>query len=167
MSQADVEQRKLDLEERRVAIEERQARHAFLTKLGIIIPVVAALIAFGADVVVQRLNANDALSLQRTRAQADFELKVADLVMNVHGPFESRGRAVALREIFANRLGKEFARTFNPEDATNKEATDRDALVASKKELLTLIAEHPAARKQLVLAWERLFPKDTWAHNLD
>lgn len=167
MSQDELEQRKIDLEERRVAIEERKARHAFWTRFGIVVPIVAALIAFGADLDVQRRNAKDALALQERKAKADFELKVAELVMNTHGPFESRGRAVALREIFADHLGKQFGSNFNPEDATNKEAATHDAVVSSKKELLQLIAEHPARRRQLVHTWEKLFPDDRWARALE
>lgn len=162
----DLEKQKLALDERRVEVEERQARHGFWTRLAIVIPVIAALLAFGGNLVAQRLQAHDALNLQTAKAKDEFEVKVAEIVMNTHGPFEARGRAVALREIFASRLGKEFARNFNPEDATDKGTTTNDAEVASKKELLKLIAEHPGDRQQIIRTWRSLFPGDTWIRPL-
>jgi hypothetical protein len=111
----------------------------------------------------QRESASDALAQQRESAQAAFQLKSAEIVMDATGPFQARGRSVALRELFPERLGAEFATTFNPEHATNRKTFERDQIVASKKELLKMISEHPEARTAIVGAWRALFPDDEWA----
>lgn len=164
--QADIEKQKLALDERRVQIEERQARHAFWTRLGIVIPVVAALIAFGASVLNQRLDARDALSLQEKKAKDDFELKVAEIVMDSETPFGVRNRAIALGEIFSERLGERFGHNFDPEDASSVKARTLNQQLAAKKELLILIAEHPGEREQIVSTWHTLFPDDEWVQTL-
>jgi hypothetical protein len=175
--QLELERQKVQLEERRVATEERTARHGFWTRLGVVLPLAAALVAFGGSVLVQRLNARDALELQTNTARAalalqtkkavdDFELKVAEILMAAKGPYETRGRAIALRQIFPSRLGDKFAITFNPEDATDRAAFIHDRTVASKKRLLNLLAEHPQDRQQIIETWRRLFPDDVWVAKL-
>jgi len=164
--QLDIERRKLALEERRVAVEERQAKQARTTRLSVLIPVVIALVVLGGDVVMQRMNAHDALSLQETQAKDNFELKVAELVMDTKSALGARNRAIAMREIFPNRVGKEFARAFNPEDASSREVRRENQRVEAKKEMLRLLAEHPTARRQIIDTWRRLFPGDEWAQAL-
>ncbi|HEX6699533.1 MAG TPA: hypothetical protein VF101_02275 [Gaiellaceae bacterium] len=151
-----IERAKLELEERRVRVEERKARQSFLTRLSIFIPAIAAVAAVAGSVYLQHVKAKD-----------DFELKAAEIVMDATGPYEARARAVALREIFPDRLGDHFGGAFDPEHATNRATFNRDQNVASKKELLNLIAAHPDERSQLIATWKRLFPDDVWIRDLE
>jgi hypothetical protein len=163
----EIEDRKLALEERRIQIEERQARHGFWTRLGIVLPVLVALLVFAGGIVTQRLNARDALSLQEEQAKDDFELKVAEIVMDSESPFGVRNRAIAMGELFPHRLGIKFAHDFDPEHASNTEARLDNQRIAAKKELLKLMVEHPAERRQVVDTWRQLFPDDEWARALE
>jgi hypothetical protein len=86
--------------------------------------------------------------------------------MDTRGPFETKGRANALKQLFPDRLDEDFDSHFDPEQATDRKTFERDQRVASKKELVNLLAEHPEARKQILLTWQRLFPADDWAKNL-
>ena len=163
----EIEDRKLALDERRVQIEERQARHGFWTRLVVLVPVVVALMVFAGGIVTQRLNSRDALTLQEEQAQDSFELKVAEIVMDTESAFGARNRAIAVGELFPDRLGATFARSFDPERASNTQARLDNQRVAAKKELLKLIVEHPDERRQVIGTWRQLFPDDEWLRALE
>lgn len=165
--QLRIEEQRLELDERRVALEERKARHDFWTKLGIVVPIFAAALVFAGNLVVQRLQADDAIDAQKRQAADAFELKVAELIMDSEGPYETRGRAVALSQLFPNRVATDFVKNYDPEQATNRANFERDQRVASKKELIALLAAHPADSAFIVRTWRQLFPADTWLSLLE
>jgi hypothetical protein len=142
----ELEKQRLALEVRRVQAEERMARHSFWTRLGVAVPIVAALIAFGGTLWSQHNERRDKIDLQKLQAKDAFELKVVELVMDTTGPFETRARAKAIKQLFPSRLGKGFASRFDPEQASDRKTFERDQRVASKKELLKLLADHPEER---------------------
>jgi hypothetical protein len=157
-----IEQEKLRLDERRVRVEERKAKQGFLTRVGVVIPLAVALLALAGNVWSEHRAREDRIQAARDA----FELKVADLVMDTTGPFETRGRANAMKQLFPKRLGADFASSFDPEQASDRKKFERDQRVAAKKELLKLLAEHPDDRDQILSTWRQLFPADEWAKGI-
>jgi hypothetical protein len=71
-----------------------------------------------------------------------------------------------MAQLFPKRLTGGWANAFNPEQATNRASFEHDQIVASKKELLKLMAEHPDARNLILSTWQAMFPADGWAQDL-
>jgi hypothetical protein len=162
-NELELEKQKLALEERRVVIDERKARQGFWTRVTVLIPIVAALIALGGTALSRHQESRDEIKLQELEAQDAFELKAVELVMSAETAFETLTRAKAVKALFPQRLPDGFAATFDPERNTDF----RFRIIASKKELLTLLAEHPQQRQQILETWRSLFPGDEWAANLE
>jgi transcriptional regulator of met regulon len=160
--QIAIEEKKMRLDERRVEMEERKTRQTFWARLGVVVPLAVALLALAGNFWSEHNKREE----QIQQAKDAFELKVADLVMNTKSPFETQGRATAMKQLFPERLGENFAARFDPEQATDRRKFENDQRVAAKKELLNLIAAHPEAREQIISTWRTLFPADEWAKNL-
>lgn len=163
----EVERRKLELDERRVQVEERKASQGFWTRVTILVPVGAALVAAviggGVSLYTRHQDSRDKIELEQLQAQDAFELKSAELVMGGSDAFENFSRATAMKQLFPKRLPATFADRFDPEANTDF----RFRVIASKKELLNLLAAHPAERKKIIATWRALFPGDEWAKSLE
>jgi hypothetical protein len=150
-----------DLEARRVAIEEarlelervkadREARGWWVARVGVAIPLLAAVVAAWVSV-------DNARETDRN----DFELKAAEIVFQTDDPYATEARARALSELFPGHLSKDFGKTFRP----GRYGTDAGA-VGAKKELLQLLVAHPRQARAILSAWQQLFPDDKWPSEL-
>lgn len=162
----DIEVKKLEHEERRVRVEERKARQGFWTRLGVVVPLLVAGVAFGGTWWSQHQESRDKIELQELQAKDGFELKVVEIVMDTRGPFGTRNRANAIQQLFPDRLREDFASSFDPEQASDRKTYNRDQRVASKKELIALLVAHPDQRDQILRTWRQMFPGDEWARGL-
>lgn len=147
--QLELEERKILVEEQKVSVEREKIRWAALSA---IVPVVVALgtIIYGV------------WSLSET-AKTQFETKLVEVAMQGPGPIEAINRAKLVSKIFSEYVPKDFdkrLRQINPSDVGN------DNVVDSKKELLRLLADHPADRSAIIATWRSLFPGDQWITDL-
>jgi hypothetical protein len=101
------------------------------------------------------------LASDRSQARKDFELNAAELVMAEKKPIGTFNKARALKALFGDRLPSDFAENFKPAEF-EAPGYRRDAIVASKKELITLLADHPEHRRVIVRIWSHAFPDDDW-----
>jgi hypothetical protein len=148
-----LEERKVLVEEGRLELERqkarREARQGWVARGGVLVPVFAAVIA-----------AIVSLHAAREADRKDFQLKAADIAFANDNPIGTRNRARALAALFPERL-KGFAEGFNP---ASFQAPPNST--ESKKELLHLMADHPASSAEILAAWRSLFPADKWAKGL-
>jgi flagellar biosynthesis/type III secretory pathway M-ring protein FliF/YscJ len=107
----------------------------------------------------QKRTAELQLEVQRQAAQAQFEIKAAELAMNTDSPDVTRGKSLALAQLFPGRLPAGFAKQFDAQVFGVEETS-------SKKELIRLLAEKPQQRARIIKDWLQLFPEDQWANNL-
>jgi hypothetical protein len=92
------------------------------------------------------------------QAERQFQSKVAEIVMQSGSPREALGRAQTFMAMFPDRLPKDFAKAFNPEEFTNQEMYAQQA----KKEFLKLLADKGLTKEEIVKVWKHLFPGDHW-----
>src|SRR5437762_9183836 len=97
----ELEKKKLRLEERKFAAELRKI-HLTLWSIGL--PILLASISIIVGVIGQR-----------QQAATLFELKAAEVVMSASDPDEAAGRAVAIKDLFGNRLPVDFVTRFRAE----------------------------------------------------
>jgi hypothetical protein len=169
-----VDSRRLDMEEKKNANE---IRWGWTTRLGVLIPVFVAIVAFlqGSCVqrqqaennfVLEKFKAQENLRLEELQANRDFEVKAAELVMAAEGPAEVRGRAEALGDLFPQRLGGEFSQGLVSKLFSQlREDESREA--GRKKELLELLAANPQRMGRILGLWQQLYPEDKWAAQLE
>jgi hypothetical protein len=141
-----------------------EKRRTWLTAGSIFIPLLIAALTFANASFTQDRQAEDQLALQAQQAQAEFELKAADIVMASDSAAGTYNKARAMRALFPNRLPLDFADSFNPSDFTS---SNEAGVVQSKKELLNLLADHPSERQQIIDTWKYLFPDDEWVKDLE
>jgi hypothetical protein len=77
-----------------------ELRKASLTLISLMVPLVAAVLTFMGSVF-----------LEHRRASADFELKAAEIVMNASTPAAAVNKAIVLRELFPEKIPKDFPET--------------------------------------------------------
>jgi hypothetical protein len=146
MSNADdLEERKLALEKEKLRVERKKL---WLMPLSFITPVAIA----GATIIFGFWSHHE-------RAQADFDLKTAEIIMNSSTASGTRNRAKALAALFPNRVSPNFADSFTPSDFGAPS-------IARQEKLLQLVVEHPERKAEIIAMWKRLFPRDTWADSL-
>jgi len=142
----------------------QEKRRTWITAGSIFIPLLIAALTFANASFTQERQAEDQLALQAQQAQAEFELKAADIVMASDSAAGTYNKARAMRALFPNRLPLDFAGSFNPSDYTS---SNEAGVVQSKKELLNLLADHPSERQQIIDTWKYLFPDDEWVKDLE
>jgi hypothetical protein len=91
----------------------------------------------------------------RAQSRMNFELKAAEIVMNARNVFGVRTRADVLRELFRDKLPRDFSDSFDP-----KKYAQRGPSTESKLELLKLIVAHPEREKEIVQLWRRMYTGD-------
>jgi hypothetical protein len=134
------------------------------TSLSIFIPLIVAAITFASSSYSQARQAEDQLELRQIQDQAQFELQAAEIVMASDNPAVTYNKALALEILFPNRIPSDFADEFDPGKFSSSSPA---GIVQSKKELLTLLAEHPEERRQILDTWKQLFPEDEWVKELE
>jgi hypothetical protein len=92
----------------------------------------------------------------RKRDEAlQFELKAAEIVMNARDANEARKKAQAMTQMFPHRL---------PALETALVKSEKEPFpyfgpaVEVREELLKVLAEHPESRREIIRAWQIMFP---------
>jgi hypothetical protein len=147
-----IEREKLTLEREKLKLERFKA---WWTGMSVLVSVLIGATTIWFGVWTQRKTAELQLEVQRQSAQAQFEIKAAEIAMNTDNPDVTKGKSIALTQLFPNRLTPAFAKQFENEAFAPDE-------IASKKELLRLLATKPDQRAQIIKDWGRLFPGDQW-----
>lgn len=139
-----LEREKLALEREKLAVERTKTKWAAIS---VIVPLLAAIltIAFG-------------LWTNHQQEKSQFETKVAEIVMQSESPREALGRAQTFMAMFPDRLPKDFASAFDPDEFTNQETDTSEA----KKEFLKLLADKGLTKEEVVKVWKHLFSDDEW-----
>ena len=91
----------------------------------------------------------------RAQSRLNFELKAAEIVMNARNVFGVRTRADVLRDLFPDKLPRDFSGSFDP-----KKYAQPGPSTESKLELLKLIVAHPEREKEIVQLWRRMYTGD-------
>jgi hypothetical protein len=90
---------------------------------------------------------------QKSEAQADFELKAAEVVLDAESVRESRNRADGLVALFPERLPADFSNRLKP---LQEKLRGMD-----KNSLLNLLVAAPAEkRKEILNLWLAFYPSD-------
>lgn len=139
-----LEREKLSIEREKLEVERIKAKW---NAIAVVVPLLAAIltVAFG-------------LWTHNQQAESQFEIKVAEIVMQSGSPMEALGRAQAFMAMFPDRLPKDFAKPFDPQEFTNQET----GVPESKKEFLILLADKGLTKEEIVKIWKHLFPGDEW-----
>ncbi len=153
----DLEERKIRIQETRVQqegeLEEKKLKVARLRAWGIVGPLLAVTLTVIFNFIKER-----------EKEDADFEVKVAEIVMNTQSPDEAKTKAEALKILFHKRLDQDFAKDFHAEAFTNP---DYDPDYGAKLELLRMVLQNPKQKDEIVTKWVTLFPKQAnWANTL-
>lgn len=163
----DLDQERLALERRKVELDERRERADRYMRMGIVIPVAVAVLTLAGTMISARVEARSNLELQHAKARDDFRVRAAEIVMDTSTPAEAQGRALALAALFPEQLGNDFAAQYDVRRYTDPDEFQRDQRVASKKELLNILIEHPGRQSEILALWRAFFPGDDWIDELD
>jgi hypothetical protein len=155
----ELERGKLEIERQRLELEKKAARRESRRSWTVPLTVLIPLVTLAITVMVQ-------LASERTQAQRDFELKAAELVLSEKKPSSTYNKARALKALFPERLPDGFAKNFDPANYAGTASVEQ-ATIASKKELITLIADHPDQRRLVVRLWRGVFPEDEWLPGIE
>lgn len=169
-----LEERRLQIEERKAALEEKklsrdsandqqnfklEERKLSWTAASIATPLILGVFAYFAQGLLQRRDQRLQLKLKTDNEALQFKLKAAEIAMNARDSNQVKAKAGILKALFKDEL-----KGFEPEDFKPKGYAFSQS-VESREKLLTLLAEHPASRKEIIQAWGILFPWDgdpTW-----
>lgn len=139
-----IEREKLQLEREKLEVEKQKAKW---TAIGLGVPVVA----LAATVML-------GIWTQDRKGRDDFALKAAEILMAGDSPVATHNKAKALSVLFPSRLPRDFAKSFDP-DAFGRSEPDT---LASKRDLVTLMAAHPPEAERILAIWKAMFPGDAW-----
>lgn len=158
-----LDEKKLALEDRKLALDrerldfdkykyerdqELEKRKVYVTGLSVAVPLLAAVLAYMVQVWVRKRDE----TLQ-------FQLKAAEIVMDSRDTNEAMRKGEMLTKLFPKRLD------------TLKQALQKDTFPyfgpsnERREELLRILAQYPESRKDILAAWEMLFPWDSSATN--
>lgn len=97
---------------------------------------------------------NFQFDIQESQSKIQFELQAADMIANSSTPLEAQNKARALSVLFPDLLPSQFAvANFDTENFSIDS-------VSSKKELISLIVEHPEQEERIRALWSEFFGVD-------
>jgi|GEM_PF-3007472 len=140
-----IERQKLELEFRKLKIESRKV---VFTAGSIAIPLLGVMVT----VLVGYLS-------EHARADTDFQLKAAEIVMAHQNPHEMKGRAGILRTLFPQRLPKDFGENFDDQKYSVPIPSDEKALIQ-------LLVDHKDQRADIIRMWRIAYPNEKWVEDL-
>ncbi len=150
----NLEQKKLELEESAQAITRRQVRFSLLTTLGsLLVALVSVLVSarsVSQQAEIQAKNAQISAMQQTHQAKDQFELQAANIVVNNDDPQIAYSKALALHELFPERISETWVRQFDPDKYCRPAYEDRVTF-------LKLATEHPVARRDLAQLWLTMY----------
>jgi hypothetical protein len=140
-----LEREKIALERDKLGVEKIKAKW---TAISVVVTLVAAIltIAFG-------------LWTNHQQAKIQFETKVVEILMQSTLPAQAKGRIDALSRLFPDRLPKDVAKSFNPEDFTAHYEPDTSG---AKKDFLKLLADKGLTKEEIVKVYKHLFRGEGW-----
>lgn len=166
-----IEERKLDLERAKFEFEKEKHKSetdqkrqdsrnelikAIVAAVSLGVPFLVAIIGLWAE---GRNRRHDEIAQRQSREKNEelqFQLKAAEIALDVRISAEIRPKAEALAQLFPGRLPQDFARNLDPEmihfGLPNAEA---------KMELLKLLSQYPGERDVTLRIWGHMFPADT------
>ena len=101
--------------------------------------------------------------VQSDNEENQFKLKAAEIIFNTSDAYEARVRADMLIKTFPNELPEDFSKSFNPDSLEILDTYE----MASKKEVIRLIASHPENKTEIIKCWKQMFPGDEWIKDLE
>jgi hypothetical protein len=139
-----LEKKKVDLEQAKLEVERQKAKY---TAVGVAVPIVviAATVMLG-------------VWSQYRKGQDDFALKSAEILLQGDNPLTTQNKAKALATLFPSQLPRDFAKSFDP-DAFAHTEPDR---LTPRRDLVNLMAAHPADAERILAIWKAMFPSDEW-----
>lgn len=147
----NIEQEKLALEREKLILEhaklELERQKTKWTAIGVAVP----LVAIAATVMLGVWG-------QHQKGRDDFALKAAEILLAGDNPATTQSKAKALVTLFPSQLPQDFAKSFDPDAFYH---TDPDP-VLPKKDLVNLMAAHPADAERILAVWKAMFPDDKW-----
>ena len=150
----EIENRKLKLAETGQALASRQARQSARTTLGSLLVALVSVFVSSQAVFqqswLQRQAAADTAVQQQRQTKDQFELQAAQIVVSNDDPEIAYSKALALHELFPNRLSESWVRQFDPDKYCKPAYEDRAAFVK-------LVTEHPDQRERLAQLWLALY----------
>lgn len=146
LSESDYRKRDLEIKSRAIDVEEKKAWTSALTTS---VPIVVALFALVGTIIAAR----------RTLI-ANFTAKAAELALQGEGPEEIINRATLLGELYKDLLPNNFVARVKKLDANKIGRIVTQAPWASElqKEVVSLLAEHPIQRQQIIADYKSMFP---------
>ena len=88
-----------------------------------------------------------------------FQIKAAEIIFNSKDDYEAKDKITILKQIFPDKLPKDFSKSFKPYPFDSYE-------VNSKKDLLKLLTADHNKNKEIILNWKKAFPGDLWVNDL-
>lgn len=156
----DPEDRKLEIEREKLVIEREKLKIEF-EKLRVERWKARSTVAsIGIPLVVVALTVWVGYQSERTRAETEFNLKAAEIIMAHQNPFEMKGRARILKAIFPQRLPADFGENFSEREYAVP-------LPANSELLLRLLIEHPDQRAEIIRMWRVAYPDESWVEALN
>lgn len=146
LSESEYRKRDLEIKNRAIDVEERKA---WTSGLATSVPIVVALFALVGTIVAAR----------RTLV-ANITAKAAELALEGEGPQEVINRAILLGELYKNLLPRDFVGRVKKLDAQNLGRIVKEAPWTSnlQKEVVTVLADHPKQRQQIIADYKIMFP---------
>lgn len=160
---------KLDTEQaafnRRLELEKLDVERmkAWITGGSLMVPLMVAAITFALGVRNQNQQARLQREAQEATERAQFELKAAEVVLDVKGPVAAKNKARALKALFPKRLPDDFVTSFNPSDFEGPKRESYEAKVA----FFEVAASHAKDISSVATLWKQLFPGDKWTERLN
>jgi hypothetical protein len=155
-----IEREKIAMERERLDLEPQKLREercrTLLTAGSIFGSVLIAALTFFYHICALHQEAALAHELQVVEAQAAFELKAAEIVMDTQTPLAAKNRTRALADLFPDRLPSDFAITFDP--AVYGGSTPLEARI----ELFRALVEYPDRALEIHSLWSDAFPSKDW-----
>jgi hypothetical protein len=142
---AEIENKKLALEREKLEAQKSAAKWSALTT---VIP-----LAIGIFSLV--LSIRHQTKMQQDAARLQFEIKAAEIAFSGKTPQAVANRTLALKQIFSERLPKNFATNFAPEEVGGDKEPSED-----KKLFLEFLLKYPKDRSVIFDFWTTLFPGD-------
>lgn len=97
---------------------------------------------------------------EKQRAEAEFQIKAAEIVTRFQDPDEMKGRALILSQLFPDKLPHDFAESFNPIPFRG------ETHFAIKIDLLKFIIQNKQHKQEIIQMWKELLPADTWINDI-
>lgn len=166
-----IEEKKLDLDREKLAFEKtkhkdeidqkKQDSHNDLVKIivsaaSLGIPLIVAIIGFWVEARNRRKNEEIERASREQNETLQFQLKAAEIALDVRNSAEIQPKAAALAQLFPKRLPNNFAKDFDPEAIRFG-----PPITESKIKLLELLAQYPNERTNILRIWGHMFPGDT------